>query len=688
MNENLEIVQPDMVSPDAPDVEEDPLSGIPKDDDDLLLEMTDWIIENEHLKGTKDFGIVSDEVKRLSGNRVSQKYSDWFEDNIPEDQNAFESFASGFATNSLEVGAGLDQMALQAASKIGIPGAKELEQSFTETMGDVIQDRKDTTGKGIAGFAGDVVSDVSLVITSPLKIPALPTSLKAKADALKPIYRKMIESGIELGALEGVKLVDDEGNRLSIAAGSAALGALTRGGLEKVADGFNALRGQYSQEFSKELKDLANQFDLDGLTVGQLRNSPGFQKFENLLDNLPLFGIAGTTRRQSESLKAAADRLVLQFGVPEDDIGSFLQGKVLDNYKSVKKVSDENYKAVEKAFKQTDEPVEYTNFTNNAEGILSKFENNKEMDEVMALVSKVRKMLPDDIEGGLGKREKSFEDAWAQLRILKKSKDRAIAEGDKNSADVYTGLVKGLEKDIQNLADNIGGVPQKLLSEANSFYGEKVMPFRKGKFGSITSGKAEKDPNFEPSSIFDFFVKKKDYRRRASNLKTAVGKEGEVAVKKQIMNDAYDQAISGETFNATKFAKELSERTKARDVFFSKAENEQIDGFVRLVEILPKRVTQPSEKQAVPLSRVGGVLGGTAAVSFLGGGVGLAGVAGGVKGASLLLTSKVGRSLLTKTSRAKSNKEIKSLMGKMNAEIARIMDKSLELSLTEEIREE
>ena len=231
------------------------------------VQLAEWINENEHLKGTQQYNDVASGLKESVALDVEEKYQDLFAKQAPEETGAFSDFSRAFGINALEVGAGLNQMALEGASKFGIPGADDLLKDYTGTMSEFTKQQKALTEDSpVASFFGDVLSDTALLVASPT----------GKADSAKSIYKKMVESGVELGALEGVKLVDEDGNRLSIAAGAAALGGLSRGALEGVIGGFNKIKGKASERISTELDELSKRFDVD-VSVGDLTQSKPWQ---------------------------------------------------------------------------------------------------------------------------------------------------------------------------------------------------------------------------------------------------------------------------------------------------------------------------------------------------------------------------------------------------------------------------
>lgn len=649
------------------------------DPNNQMVAMSEWLIDNEKaLKGTDQYNQVASGLKTLAAEDVGNKYRALFTEKADESGSA-EDFATAFGVNALEVGAGMNQMALEGAAKLGIPGSEELLSDFTKTMTGLTGELKETTQDSpIASFAGDVGSDIAIVLTSPSPV--------GKQEAAKGLARKIIESGIELGALEGAKLLDENGNRLSVAATAATIGGLSRGAFDKLQSSFNGIIGARASEVSKEIGELADKFKV-GATVGELRQSRPIMAIENLLERLPFGGTGDFVQKQGESLQEASERLVKSIGRDEDDVGSFLQGKVKESYDALRKQSDENYSLAGKAF--GDEQVEFSNYNEALLNKLGELSSNADLKGMGALVREVQRMLPEDALGfneagkainsiGRGTYAKSYDDTYTSMKLLKRLRGAAIQKGDKIQSDMYGDLIQALERDVDGLASDLGGNAKQLHDDALSFYHKEVVPYTKGKFDKIRTKNDVSE--FDNDMLFGHFIKKGDRSNIAKALVGKVDFDAREVIKRKTLGDAYESAggvigVPG-GFSSAKFAKNLKEMSTARDVVFTKAENSQVDGLIRLIDSMPtaaSQVTGATKKGIVPtFSRVTGTVAPAATGLALGGVGGAAVTMFGIKGLSLLLTSKTGRRLLTQANNAKTKKSMLNLSPQINAEIAKI----------------
>ncbi len=649
------------------------------DPNNQMEAMATWLIDNEKaLMGTDQYNQVADGLKSLAAEDVGNKYRALFQEKADESGSA-EDFATAFGVNALEVGAGMNQMALEGAVKLGIPGSEELLSDFTKTMTGLTGELKETTQDSpIASFAGDVGSDIAVVLASPSPV--------GKQEAAKGLAKKIIESGIELGALEGVKLLDEDGNRLSVAATAATIGGLSRGAFEKLQSSFNGIIGARSSEISKEIGDLADKFKV-GATVGELRQSRPIMAVENLLERLPFGGTGDFVQKQGESLQEASERLVKSIGRDEDEVGSFLQGKVKDRYNELRKQSDGNYSRAGEAFDGA--IVQFDEYNETLLNKLFELERNSDIKGMGALVREVKRMLPREALGfddagkainsmGKGRYGKDYNDTYESMKLLKKLRGSAIQKGDKIQSDLYRDLIQALEKDMDGLASALGGNAKKLHDDALAFYHKEVVPFTKGKFDKARTKTDVSD--FDNDTLFGHFIKKGDRSNLAKALVGKVDLDAREVIKRKTLADAYESAggVIGTPggFSSAKFAKSLKDMSTARDVVFTKAENSQIDGLVRLIDAMPtaaSQVTGATKKGIVPtFARVTGTVAPAAGGLALGGASGAAVTMFGIKGLSLLLTSKVGRRLLTQANNAKTRNSLLNLSPQINAEIAKI----------------
>ena len=207
-----------------------------------------------------------------------------------------------------------------------------------------------------------------------------------------------------------------------------------------------------------------------------------------------------------------------------------------------------------------------------------------------------------------------------------------------------------------------------MWKKADANYKSKVIPFQKGALKrSLTEG-------IDTDTILASFVKQDKAfgtgTARAQQLFANTEKGGQQAVKYSVLQDAWTNASKGGEFNAQQFIGQLQKTSAARKVIFNKAEQDSLNGFIKLVNSIPRAQagqTIGMNAQARRILSGGGVnRGGTSATGFGTAAAGAAGlgsltssaaipIVGGVKGVSILLTTQKGRDILARYPKSMPN---------------------------------
>lgn len=251
--------------------------------------------------------------------------------------------------------------------------------------------------------------------------------------------------------------------------------------------------------------------------------------------------------------------------------------------------------------------------------------------------------------------------------------------GDKLIGEKGVRALKQLKVTVDNTLQNFtqkSNNPElaKASLAADKYYKHEVIPYKDKAiakaFGADT----------HPDEIYAQFIKRNELvggkgTGRAQKFYDALDSKGQAAVRYGMVSDAYAKALkkSPGKFDNKIFSNELRKITGPRDVFFDKTANQELNGFLNLVDMTqnsakaPKIVKEgwlPTNKVAAGAAIIGGILG-----QGWGGAVGgyataLAGktIHRAVKNAQLnirqkLFTTEKGRNFLLASSKISPNSE-------------------------------
>jgi hypothetical protein len=435
-----------------------------------------------------------------------------------------------------------------------------------------------------------------------------------------------------------------------------------------------------------ELAQLSKQFDVP-LTVGELRGSTGLKAAETQLERVPAVGIRGFREKQSMSLKNAAESLVDNLTTGVDDSGAAIQQSLKAKLQKGKDLSRDAYNKIEEAVNQKavlDEIIP-TGTKEAANALLAEYPDifdrlpsgtvksklqiisedtatkqqsfNGLPSEVMA--SSHGKPQPQPIVDAQGnpitktiQPTVSFKDARSlreQLgNYINRAHKSAGAVGSKEIRQLQI-LKDALENDISTWAETTGNVAvTDAFANANKVYRNNVAPFKE-----FIVKKATGD-TFDTDLMAKTFIKN-DRPQLAKKLMNLLDDSGKGAVKHSILKEALDLGLETKSdvpFSPAKFATKLERYGNTLNTVFTPDELTQINGFVKLARAA-ERAGQYAENP--PTGLRAGDLG-----IFTGFGYLIAsdpmtamGTAAALKALSTLLTSDMGRKLLTQSAKIK-----------------------------------
>jgi hypothetical protein len=657
---------------------------------DFKVMVNEWERLNEQAEGIQEVFDARDAIDR------PEQFDEIFNaaaEVSPQDSGGLKDFGRSVGGGVLKAGVGLGQMALSGAEAVGIPGAGELNEDYTSFYDRAFEeiDRRGSDNP-LTSSIGDVAGMIAPLVLSPISggrtmLPTMSTNL-ANIGAMKT--GQLFKQTADLAALEGIlfKGAEEDSSRAEDAYAGGKLGLATTVVLNRVgAAGGLVGRSEAGKMITKEIGDLSTKFKVP-TTLGEARNSRGIQVVESILDQVPVIGMSGFRNQQLVALRDAADNMVRSIGGVVDDVGTTLQAslkKVLDKNKAA---SAKEYNAIGKVMGSRIVPMTETEAVSQA--VLKQLKSNKDLlgknpaeagaqrvadattkKPVMSIiVDRLGREIQKGIDSGAQK-------TWSQLRDYRSDLGKKITQaqnavkngtGSFGEVQALTQIKKAVEKDLETAALAAGDDVFKMWKKADANYKSKVIPFQKGALKrSLTEG-------IDTDTILASFVKQDKAfgtgTARAQQLFANTEKGGQQAVKYSVLQDAWTNASKGGEFNAQQFIGQLQKTSAARKVIFDKAEQDSLNGFIKLVNSIPRAQagqTIGMNAQARRILSGGGVnRGGTSATGFGTAAAGAAGlgsltssaaipIVGGVKGVSILLTTQKGRDILARYPKSMPN---------------------------------
>jgi hypothetical protein len=451
-----------------------------------------------------------------------------------------------------------------------------------------------------------------------------------------------VASEVASGAAQGAMSPLEPGqSRLATTAGGAIGAAVPAG----VIGGVRALRNTGGH--AQEMHELSRKFDVD-LTAGELSGKMGLLRTETILEKVPYLGIGSFRKKQSIQVQNAAKKLRSQFDAGFTDVGEELQSGLNRVYETNKAEVGKLYDQVDRLSRGVKENVSPFNRQQLAADLLK---------EEAALGPNADQSLVKYLESHTSAEPMNFDAArklrsrlWEDVRKAEKQ----ARNGSVSDAEVRlrTQVAQALESDIDDWAERAGQQNKELLGayrKASSEFRDKVAPFKDRDIRRAL----ETD---DTDTIIGTFLKR-DRPKLADKLLSKTDERAQTAAKFWILDQAFQRAetVSPDIeFSPLAFASELERLRTTNKVVFTPGEQLELKGFVKLAQAAQRagkfRENVPTGNRAVEV----GALAGTAAMGALAlkNPAMAATIAGGTKSLSLLLTSDVGRSILTDASRA------------------------------------
>lgn len=539
---------------------------------------------------------------------------------VTDEMGGGERFLVGVGRGLMETWRGAEQLALQAGSALGVPGADENLSALHAQEADerALFDAGvgQTTAGKIGSFAGEVVPYF-----------ALPGGAVARGASLG----QTIAAGARLGGLAGgLQYVDDGESRISNAVTGAAMGGLAGGLVRAASSGgtrlANAAMGRMRPE-AQAVESLGKQFGVP-ILAPDAAQSPMLAKAATIAEDIPFSGIAKARIQQSKAAEDAAESLAGRLAPQIDDVGREIQGSLTRRTEALQKAAGVRYDRVAKAADPLG-PVPLTNLRATAKQLLD--DAKQDIDPNAGLIARLENIANANTAPNFSKARQYRSGIGDEIRKLETSMDLKAARPLQQ-------LKGALEQDMNQFANNAGGEVSARWKSADRFFRERVVPQRESDIARAMRNK-------NPDEVFKQFIRSSG-QDRAQRLYNALDGKGRDAVKAGILQQALDKATlegsKGVAFSPAKFAQELERVQGGVGVFFRGADRREIDGFTKLMRHV-ERAGQVAEnpptgnRLVLPF-----ILGDTLA---LGGGM-TAGAAGSSLLTRALFTTQAGKRLL------------------------------------------
>ena len=446
-------------------------------------------------------------------------------------------------------------------------------------------------------------------------------------------------AGLAVGATQFVppSTLDAARARVAAASSGALLGGGTVLGLEPLRMGVSKAGGVLTPA-EQSLADQAQKLDVP-LSAGDIRGGPT-TKLETMLEAVPVVGMGRYRAKQQTKAQQAAETVTKDFtdriNASWEDVAKTSLNKRLDN---LKKTADTLYSRVSAKA----DPL----------GVVPTPGTIKTIDDV--ITAEQAAIVPDKkliavlakMRGGLDRGGN-----FSQLRDFRSGVSDMISDyyAGANALVGARGVGKlqqlrdSLNTDMEAFATEQGGDILKSWKAADTFYKQKVIPFREE---ALIRRLAQEN---DPTASYKLFLSAA--KQKPDTLYKSLGPKGRSAVKAGILNDAIEGALSEKTgFSPAKFAAALERRQNEVGVFFKGQDKADIDGLIKVMRHA-ERAGQYAENPPTGNRLLPWLLGGALGAGTLASPPTAAVVGGSVYGITKLLTSKTGRRFLLASSRA------------------------------------
>lgn len=342
--------------------------------------------------------------------------------------------------------------------------------------------------------------------------------------------------------------------------GGAGAGVVN-GALTTVAKLRNASKGRFSDPEAANRLRIFRQNDVPA-SIGDITQNPNILAVEDTLQHIPFSGrknfLEGQSARLGEVVEGAPERIAgITPAQSKEDVGAVLAGSIKKRYADTKTEAGKLYDAVEARVQASgNPPVTPTNTANEVNALLGKYPSvfaklSDDPETVKALETIASGVRPgkSPILGANGQPISTPPNlTFSEMRDLDSSLGAMIrqgrqltARGDMNnkSFDQLVKIQKALRKDIEDWSTSVGD-PEIAsgVAEANKFFKEKVIPFRKNQMVR----KVIQDENYNPDTLANTMFKL-DSPYLSTQAKDFLTLEGIQAGRFHLLNQAKKRAM-------------------------------------------------------------------------------------------------------------------------------------------------
>ena len=439
-----------------------------------------------------------------------------------------------------------------------------------------------------------------------------------------------------------------------------ALGVFTGGlgtlGLEPLRLASSKMRGVMAPD-ERGLVEASEKFDVP-LSFADVRGGPT-TKLETMLESAPIIGMGRFRAVQQQKAGKAAEVFAKDFS---DRINGSWEGVAKDSLNS----RLDALKTVSNAL--------YTKLAKKADPV-GAVQMPKTMQTIQDAIAKEKTALqPDtaliaDLEekfAGLSTKSGNF----SQVRDFRSAISDQISDfyGGKNALVGKRGVGKlqeirdSINEDMESFAKQQGGDIYRDWKAADTFYKQKVIPYREQAF---IRRLAKED---DPTASYNLFLSAA--KQKPDMLYNAIGMKGQAAIKSGILSDALEISMKEKTgFSPARFAQSLEKRQNEIGIFFKGKDKAEIEGLMRVMRHA-ERAGQYAENPPTGNRLLPWLLGGAMGIGAVTTPTAVAVAGSGMYGLSKLLTSKSGRNFLLSSSRVEPGPAMQRLIDNYAPKIA------------------
>ncbi len=410
------------------------------------------------------------------------------EQKVLSEMPAAQRFAVGLGERLQRAGRGVKQKAGMVANVLGAE-SKWPEETAKANIEEA--PFREAISKDPYASAGGIGAEMALGMAGPgISVP------------------RLAASGALLEGL-GNTLSEPTWGNLAMEAGKGAAfggigGALTSKGLSAIARARNAMRGEFALPEHAKRFSIFKQYGVPG-SLGDITQNPFIQSIENTAQHIPFTGRKDFLEQQAKKvIDTISDAPNIVAGpiasATKEDLGKTLADSIKTKYAQSKAEARSLYDAVGQRVKQVGAPpIQTTELSTAAKALLdkypsafSKLTDDPKTVEALQTIAAGTSPRASKILGPTGlpiqKTPKlSFDDLReldSDLGALIRQGRTLTAKGEYNSKTFgqLADLQKALRKDVDAWSQQVGDPAISTgIAEANKYFKQNVMPFRKNK---------------------------------------------------------------------------------------------------------------------------------------------------------------------------------------------------------------